>query len=291
MPISVFLSHNKADKPFVKKLARDLDNHRIRCWLDEAELKVGDSLIEKIRDGLDEVDYIAAILSPNSVASPWVQREIDVAMNKEIYGNKVKVLPIMYRTCELPGFLLGKVYADFTNDLHYEKAFEKLVNSMGVVFNKKAIECSRTDHTLADSLDKAIAINLPIFRKPFHRPFQYIGLNIDDAAEQVEQKPNQVGDIVVNSAECHMLLEAEGNYVSYVQVEVKRTAPHQQDQEFDSVPILGAFSINPAELDLVRKQTHYHTYFDHRKKLRIGVACLADGEPLTVSFCSKYYGM
>ena len=44
---SVFLSHNHADKPFVRKLASDLENHDIKCWLDEAEMKIGDSLIQK----------------------------------------------------------------------------------------------------------------------------------------------------------------------------------------------------------------------------------------------------
>jgi len=84
--VSIFLSHNTKDKPFVKRLARDLDNHQVKYWLDEAEIKVGDSLIEKIRNGLDKVDYVAVILSPNSIASSWVKREIDVAMNQEIYG-------------------------------------------------------------------------------------------------------------------------------------------------------------------------------------------------------------
>ena len=95
MSVSVFLSHTAADKPFVRKLARDLDNHGVKYWLDEAEIKVGESLIEKIRQGLDEVDYVAAILSPNSIASPWVQREVDVAMNQEVQGKRVKVLPII----------------------------------------------------------------------------------------------------------------------------------------------------------------------------------------------------
>jgi hypothetical protein len=51
MKVSVFLSHNEKDKPFVKKLARDLDSHGVKYWLDEAEINVGDSLIEKIRFG------------------------------------------------------------------------------------------------------------------------------------------------------------------------------------------------------------------------------------------------
>ena len=43
MSISVFLSHNHNDKPFVRKLARDLENHGVHYWIDEAEMKIGDS--------------------------------------------------------------------------------------------------------------------------------------------------------------------------------------------------------------------------------------------------------
>ena len=291
MSVSIFLSHNKEDKPFVRKLARDLGNHGVRYWLDEAEIKVGDSLIEKIRHGIDEVDFVAVVLSPHSIASPWVQREMDVAMNQEIHGKKVKVLPIMYQNCELPGFLLGKFYADFTEESNYTEAFKRLADSIGIVFNKKSLEGNLSDSNLGGAIDKAITINLPLFSKPFHRPFQYIGLSISDAAKAVDQAPNEAGNIIVDTEDCHMLLEAEGNFISYVDIELKKTAPFSQGREFDSEPILGSLSINPAELDLVRKKTHSHTYYDHRKRLEINVSCLYDGGPLSVGFSSKYYGM
>lgn len=273
MKVSIFLSHNTKDKPFVKKLARDLDNHGVRYWLDQAEIKVGDSLIEKIRSGLDEVDYVAVILSPNSIASSWVQREIDVAMNQEIHGKKIKVLPIMYQKCELPGFLLGKAYVDFTDKSNYKDAFQKLVNSIDIVFNPRALESNISASSLHGALDKAYIVNLPVFGKPFHRPFQYMGMTIADAAKEVERKPNKVGNIIVDTDDCHMLLEAEGNFIQYVDIEILKTAPQYQNREFDSEPVLASLSINPAELDFVRKQTHYHTYYDHRKKLKIGVFC------------------
>ena len=113
MITSVFLSHNHADKEFVRKLARDLGNHNVKCWLDEAEMKIGDSLIQKIRDGIDTVDYFAIVLSPNSVKAPWVVNELDVAMNHQISGKSIKVLPIMLKECEPPGFLVGKLYPNF----------------------------------------------------------------------------------------------------------------------------------------------------------------------------------
>jgi len=288
---SVFLSHNHADKPFVRRLATDLDNQGIPYWLDEAEIKVGESLIEKIRAGIDKVHFVAVVLSPNSVASPWVQREVDVAMNQEIMGRQVKVLPLMYRECDLPGFLLGKRYADFTGEDRYPVAFEDLVRSLGVVFNRNAFTPSTGVTTLGQALDKAWSTALPMLSRPFHRPFQYMGMTIQDAAHATGGTPNDVGNIIIDTDECHMCLEAEGNFISYVDVELKRTAPHRQDQEFDSERVLGALSINPSELALGRKKTHFHTYYDHKKRLKVSVSCLYDGAPLSVSFSSKYYGM
>ena len=182
MSVSVFLSHTAADKPFVRRLARDLDNHGVRYWLDEAEIKVGESLIEKIRQGLDDVDYVAVILSPNSIASAWVQREVDVAMDQEIQGKKVKVLPVMYQCCDLPGFLLGKSCADFTDESKYSDSFKRLVSSIGIVFNNRALDLSSANATLGEAIDRAFILNLHVLSKPFHRPFQYIGLRVSDAA-------------------------------------------------------------------------------------------------------------
>lgn len=66
---SIFLSHTHKDKPFVRKLAQALEINGVRVWVDEAEIKVGDSLITKIEEGIKDVDYLGVILTPTSVSS------------------------------------------------------------------------------------------------------------------------------------------------------------------------------------------------------------------------------
>ena len=290
MITTVFLSHNHADKPFARKLARDLEGHNVKCWLDEAEMKIGDSLIQKIRNGIDNVEYFAVILSPSSINAPWVVNELDVAMNLQISGKPIKVLPIMLKECEPPGFLVGRLYGDFTDESKYLDSFKTLANSIGVVFNKNALSEESCPNNLGTAIDKAISYNLPLMSSPFHRPFQYIGMSVEKAEKAVGVQANDVGNIIVENPECRMLLEAEGNFISYVDVELKRTAPHNQTTEFDSESILGALSIGLSELELVRKKTHFHTYYDHRKRLKIGVSCQYDGAPISVGFSAKYYG-
>lgn len=291
MEPSIFLSHNIKDKGFARRLARDLNCHGVNVWMDEAELKIGDSLIEKIREGIENVDYVAVILSPNSIQSTWVQKEIDVAMSLEISGKKIKVLPLMLGRCDLPGFLLGKVYADFTDESKYRTSLKALINTMGLVFNKSVLNEKSNLSNLSQAIDKASDKLLFIYPKPFYRPFQYIGMTLSDAAKAVGGTPNEAGNIIIDSEYCHMLLEAEGNFISYVEVAIKAMSPCMQNREFDSEPILGCLSINPSELDLAAKETHYHRYYDHKRKLKIGVSCLCDGGSLSVLFSQKYYGM
>jgi hypothetical protein len=114
-------------------------------------------------------------------------------------------------------------------------------------------------------------------------------MSIGDAARAVGGEPNEVGNIIIDSEQSHMLLEAEGNFISYVDVELTKTAPWSLSRPFDSEAILGVFSINPSELELVRKRTHFHTYYDHKRKLKIGVSCQYEGAPLSIGFSSKYY--
>jgi hypothetical protein len=143
--------------------------------------------------------------------------------------------------------------------------------------------------TLADAINKATDYGLSILRSPFHRPFQYIGMSVTEAARLVGSKPNEMGNIIVDSEQAHMLLEAEGHFINYVDVELIKTVPWSQKRPFDSEAILGVFSINPSELELARKQIHFHTYYDHKRKLKIGVSCQYEGAPLSIGFSSKYY--
>ncbi|TGL45675.1 toll/interleukin-1 receptor domain-containing protein [Leptospira meyeri] len=127
---SVFLSHNSIDKPFVRTLAERLSNDGILVWLDEAEINIGDSLIERISSGIEEMDFVAAIISQNSITSPWVQKEISLAMNKEIKGKKVAVLPILIDNSKLPASIADKLYADFTDPTKFDDSYQNLIRAI-----------------------------------------------------------------------------------------------------------------------------------------------------------------
>jgi len=134
---SIFMSHSSKDKFFVRNLAERFQEYGIKVWLDEAEINIGDSLIEKIGEAIENTDYVGVVLSHNSINSEWVQRELQIALQKEIKGKKVVVLPILIETVEIPPFLKDKRYADFTNPEKFENELFKLLKVLGLSIAKE----------------------------------------------------------------------------------------------------------------------------------------------------------
>jgi len=70
---SIFLSHNSADKPFVQQLATDLKRLGVNVWFDKWEIRVGDSLMWRIEEGIRENEYLGIVLSPEAISSDMGQ--------------------------------------------------------------------------------------------------------------------------------------------------------------------------------------------------------------------------
>jgi hypothetical protein len=127
----LFLCHASEDKEFVRKLKRSLEHKGVsKVWIDEGELLVGDSLLQKIQNGIELTKYFGVVLSPAAMQSKWVRRELEMAMDKETESDDVVVLPLLYKPCDLPRFLRARLYADFTSPLHYQNSIDKLLRRL-----------------------------------------------------------------------------------------------------------------------------------------------------------------
>jgi hypothetical protein len=115
--VRVFVSHSGKDKPFVRKLVEALKKHLLDIWVDEHEIKVGDSLMVKISGALKDVDYLVIVLSQASVSSRWVEQELNAALTNHISGKGI-VLPVLLEDCELPMLLRDRLYVDFRADFN-----------------------------------------------------------------------------------------------------------------------------------------------------------------------------
>lgn len=123
-----FLSHSSKDKGFVRRLAADLVAQGVKVWLDEQQILVGDSIPERIAQGLAESDFFLIVVSRNSVESSWVKKELNSALVHEIERRKVKVMPIRLDDAQVPDSIIDKAYADFRGS--YEDGFRNLLGSI-----------------------------------------------------------------------------------------------------------------------------------------------------------------
>ncbi len=102
-PPTAFLSHASEDKGEVAEpLGRELARLGVRPWLDQWEIRPGDSLVQKLFDeGLAKVDAVVVLVSRASVDKPWVREELDSAMVGRITRG-TRLIPVRLDGVEMP---------------------------------------------------------------------------------------------------------------------------------------------------------------------------------------------
>jgi len=80
---SCFISYASKDHTFAERLYGDLQNNGVRCWFAPEYMKMGD----RIRDTIDQQirlrEKLLIILSAASIASTWVENEVEAALEEE----------------------------------------------------------------------------------------------------------------------------------------------------------------------------------------------------------------
>lgn len=121
----IFICHASEDKDeVVRPMVEAFSQVGVSCWYDEAEIKWGDSITQKVNDGLRISRYVIVVLSTAFLAKKWPQRELNAALNIETSSGEIKVLPLLVGTesektaiiAELP-LLNDKRYLPWDGDL------------------------------------------------------------------------------------------------------------------------------------------------------------------------------
>jgi hypothetical protein len=126
---TTFISYSRADSDFVIKLAQDLRQAGVSVWLDQIDISPGERWDKSVQNALKNCSSLLVVYSPNSVASDNVMDEVYYVL-----GEKRKVIPILYRACEVPFRLQRLQYIDFTENhaLGMKKLVPLMVNGINV---------------------------------------------------------------------------------------------------------------------------------------------------------------
>jgi hypothetical protein len=137
---SCFISYSSKDQEFAERLYADLQNKRVRCWFAPEDLKIGDRLRPAFDEAIRVHDKLMVLLSESSVSSPWVEKEVETAFEKERREKRTVLFPIRLDEAVME---TGEAWAadirrtrhigdfrDWKNHDSYKKAFERLLRDL-----------------------------------------------------------------------------------------------------------------------------------------------------------------
>ena len=91
---SCFISYASKDHAFAERLYADLQTKGVRCWFAPEDMKIGDRLRPRIDETIRLYDKLLLILSKTSVASQWVEQEVETALAQERQQGTTILFPV-----------------------------------------------------------------------------------------------------------------------------------------------------------------------------------------------------
>jgi hypothetical protein len=137
---SCFISYSSKDEDFARRLYTDLQNNNVRCWFAPRDMRIGDKIRLRIDESIHMHDKLLLVLSEHSVASQWVEHEVETALGKELEGKPNVLFPIRLdeavmqsKTGWASHIRLTRHIGDFTNwksHDEYQQAFNRLLRDL-----------------------------------------------------------------------------------------------------------------------------------------------------------------
>lgn len=131
----VFLSWGWEDRTLAEPIATGLMAKGVDTWWSEWCINVGDSLRQKIDEGLNDCTHFVVLLTPQSIKKPWVNQEIDAGFALMLSQKKVKFIALRHGlpVGELPPLMRGMLSPEVSGP---EQDLTQLVNEIHGVSKK-----------------------------------------------------------------------------------------------------------------------------------------------------------
>jgi hypothetical protein len=124
----VFVCHASEEKPLAERVARDLMAAGIDTFYDRWEIRAGDSLRQKIDEGIENCTHFLVLLTPTALLKPWVNAEIDAGYVRRL-DKRSRLIPMRagLALTELPPLLSG-LHSPSLDE--YESAIQQLISDI-----------------------------------------------------------------------------------------------------------------------------------------------------------------
>lgn len=92
----VFICHAHSDKvTHARPLSEALTKRGLSCWIDEAQILPGESIVDKVNEGLRSSRFVVVVITKEFLDRGWPQKEMNAALSREIRTGDVIVVPVL----------------------------------------------------------------------------------------------------------------------------------------------------------------------------------------------------
>jgi hypothetical protein len=129
-----FLCYATEDEPLAEKIASAMQSKGIDTWWAPWFIYSGDSLRQKIDEGLGDCTHFIVLLTPTSIKKPWVNQEMDAGLVRKLKG-RCKFIPLRHRlpVNQLPPLLSGMSSPEVVDP---ERDISQLINDIHGITRK-----------------------------------------------------------------------------------------------------------------------------------------------------------
>jgi hypothetical protein len=143
---SCFISYSSKDQNFAERLHADLQDKGVRCWFAPHDLPIGARAWDAIDEAIRLRDKLLLILSENSIASDWVEDEVNKAFAEERKRKQLVLFPVRIDDAVMntPEPWAGKLrdqrnigdFRKWKDHDAYQKSLERLLRDLTVTSPK-----------------------------------------------------------------------------------------------------------------------------------------------------------
>jgi len=131
----IFLSHRSTDKKLVRRLAADIEaqefeGRNLLTWVDEAEIRAGQSVTGMINQGVEKSRFIGLVMTPSYFTSEsgWADAEWHAALYRDPDNRRGRIIPLLVADCPYIPILLRHLQTiDFRGN-NYQKGLQQLIS-------------------------------------------------------------------------------------------------------------------------------------------------------------------
>jgi uncharacterized protein YjbI with pentapeptide repeats len=137
---SCFISYSSKNRDFAERLHADLQAKGVRCWFAPEDLKIGERFRQRIDMAIRVHDKLMLVLSEQSLASDWVEAEVEAALDREGREKRIVLFPIRLDDAVLESPVAWASHVKRTRHIGdfcgwkdhdaYQRAFDRLLRDL-----------------------------------------------------------------------------------------------------------------------------------------------------------------